>query len=114
MHYMDSLIDYSWTQTKGLFFMSVRESQPLFLQLLNLLYYTIYGLSYQLAGVYSLHMQWQSLHVCNFWFGKKLYYDGIQVKGRRLIPLTETLLCNKTCRIIYLLFYHVAIDILNF
>ena len=55
---------------------------------------TIYGLSYQLAG-YSLHSGNHFTSVI-FWFGKKLYYDGMQVKGRRLIPFTETLLCNKT------------------
>ena len=55
---------------------------------------TIYGLSYQLAG-YSLHSSNHFTSVI-FWFGKKFYYDGMQTKGRRLVPFTETQLCNKT------------------
>ena len=63
--------------------MSVRESQPLFLQLLNLLLLFSYGLSYQFAG-YSLHSDNHFMSV-TFWFGKELNYDGMQVKGRHLI-----------------------------
>ena len=55
---------------------------------------TVYGFLYQLAG-YSFNSSNHFTAVI-FWYRKKLYYDGMQSKGCRLIPFIEEQLNNKT------------------
>ena len=53
---------------------------------------TIYGHQYQLAGS-TLCSDSHFTAIC-FWYGQRLYYDGVQTK--RIIPFSPHHLTNKT------------------
>ena len=111
---MDSLIGYGWTPIKKAFYECRGKPtiisaafvskepwlMPIDIQSLSINdiinlkpFLTIYGLPYQLAG-YSLNCGNHFTAVV-FWYGKKFYYDGMQSKGCRLMPFTESQLNNK-------------------
>ena len=74
-------------------------------EILNLKpFLTVYGFLYQLAGC-SLNSGNHFTAVI-FWYGKKLYYDGMQSKGSRLIPFMEDQLNNKTGSYAYYFITH--------